>query len=83
MADKPRVTVLNKIDAMDDEEREFLREELEAVAGPVHLMSGVSKEGLTDVLRELRSLIDEDRLRRKAEAKAEDDDSDEDTSWQP
>jgi GTP-binding protein len=83
LADKPRVTVLNKIDAMDDEEREFLREELEAVAGPVHLMSGVSKEGLTDVLRELRSLIDEDRLRRKAEAKAEDDDSDEDTSWQP
>ncbi|ETW13064.1 GTPase CgtA [Roseivivax marinus] len=83
LADKPRVTVLNKIDAMDDEEREFLREELEAVAGPVHLMSGVSKEGLTDVLRELRSLIDEDRLRRKAEAKAEDDDADEDTSWQP
>ena len=38
---------------------------------------------LSGVSPELRSLIDEDRLRRKAEAKAEDDDADEDTSWQP
>ncbi|SLN39653.1 GTPase Obg/CgtA [Roseivivax jejudonensis] len=79
LSDKPRVTVLNKIDALDDEERAFLKEELEAVAGPVHLMSGVSGEGLTDVLRTLRDLIDETRLRRRAEA----DGADEDTPWQP
>ncbi|MEM7598187.1 MAG: GTPase ObgE [Pseudomonadota bacterium] len=55
LADKPRVTVLNKIDALDDEERAFLREELEAVVGaPVMLMSGVSREGVTDVLRAVR-----------------------------
>ena len=55
LADNPRVTVLNKIDALDDEERAFLREELEAVVGaPVMLMSGVSREGVTDVLRAVR-----------------------------
>ncbi|MEL6648267.1 MAG: GTPase ObgE [Pseudomonadota bacterium] len=55
LAEKPRVTVLNKIDALDDEERAFLREELEAVVGgPVMLMSGVSREGVTDVLRAVR-----------------------------
>ncbi|MEO0783736.1 MAG: GTPase ObgE [Pseudomonadota bacterium] len=55
LAEKPRVTVLNKIDALDEEERAFLREELEAVAGgPVMIMSGVSREGVTDVLRAVR-----------------------------
>ncbi|MEM9239918.1 MAG: GTPase ObgE [Pseudomonadota bacterium] len=55
LADKPRVTVLNKIDALDEEERAFLREELETVAGgPVMIMSGVSREGVTDVLRAVR-----------------------------
>jgi GTP-binding protein len=58
LADKPRVTVLNKIDALDDEERAFLKEELERVAGhDVMLMSGISKEGLTDVLRALRKHV--------------------------
>ena len=62
--DKPRITVLNKIDALDPEERAFLKEELEeACGGPVMMMSGVSREGVTDVLRALRSQIDEGRLR--------------------
>ncbi|WP_368183487.1 GTPase ObgE [Aestuariibius sp. HNIBRBA575] len=66
LADKPRVTVLNKIDTMDEEERDFLKEELEAaVGGPVMLMSGVSSEGTVDVLRALRTQIDDDRLRRQ------------------
>ena len=77
LADKPRITVLNKIDAMDDEERAFLREELEAaVGGPVMLMSGVSREGVDDVLRALRAQIDA----RKA---AEDAANAEDEPWQP
>ncbi|WP_116597038.1 GTPase ObgE [Primorskyibacter marinus] len=66
LADKPRVTVLNKIDALDDEERAFLKEELEAVVGgPVMLMSGVSGEGLPEVLRAVRAQISEDRIRQK------------------
>ena len=77
LADKPRITVLNKIDAMDDEERAFLLEELEAaVGGPVMLMSGVSREGVDDVLRALRAQIDA----RKA---AEDAANAEDEPWQP
>ncbi len=77
LADKPRITVLNKIDAMDAEERAFLRDELEAaVGGPVMLMSGVSREGVDDVLRALRAQIDA-RLAAEAEANAEE------QSWQP
>lgn len=77
LSDKPRVTVLNKIDTLDEEERTFLREELEAVAGPpVMLMSGVSREGVTEVLRALRAHIDEGRLRQRSV-------DDEDAPWQP
>ncbi len=78
LADKPRITVLNKIDALDADERAILTAELEAVAGPVMLMSGVSREGLTEVLRALRGQIDEDRLRHKvADAPVVD------AAWQP
>jgi len=77
LAAKPRLTVLNKIDTLDDEERAFLREELEAACGtPVMLMSGVSGEGVTEVLRTLRDQIDADLARRRAAEDA-------DTPWQP
>ncbi len=76
LAEKPRVTVLNKIDALDDEERAFLKEEIERVAGhEVMLMSGVSKEGLTDVLRALRKHV---KITRKREEATE-----ETQPWQP
>ncbi|MEM7473223.1 MAG: GTPase ObgE [Pseudomonadota bacterium] len=64
LADKPRVTALNKIDALDDEERAEKKAALEAATGgEVMLMSGVSRDGLQDVLRALRGQIDDDRLR--------------------
>lgn len=66
LAQKPRVTVLNKIDALDDEERAEKRAELEAaVGGPVMMMSGVAREGLIEVLRAVRAEITDDRLRQK------------------
>ena len=65
LANKPRITTLNKIDALDDDERAEKKAALEAAAGPVALMSGVSREGLTEVLRAVRSRIDGDRLDRK------------------
>ncbi len=68
LADKPRLTVLNKIDALDDEERAAKRATLEAVAGHVSLMSGVSREGLTEVLRAVRRQVE---ARRKREAPKE------------
>ena len=69
LADKPRITALNKIDALDDEERAAARAELEeASGGPVMMMSGVSKEGVTDVLRALRAeIIENQRLLTAAE----------------
>ncbi|MEM9350766.1 MAG: GTPase ObgE [Pseudomonadota bacterium] len=58
LAEKPRVTALNKIDALDDEERAAARHALEeASGGRVYMMSGVAGEGVTQVLRALRTLI--------------------------
>ncbi|WP_298975028.1 GTPase ObgE [uncultured Roseobacter sp.] len=66
LAQKPRVTVLNKIDALDEEERLETRKELEkASGGDVMMMSGVAREGVTEVLRLLRGQIDDDRLRHR------------------
>ena len=77
LAEKPRVTVLNKIDTLDAEERAFLRDELQAACGgPVMLMSGVTGEGVTEVLRALRAQIDEGRLRERAA-------NEEPEPWQP
>ena len=77
LADKPRVTVLNKVDALDEEARAETVAALErASGGAVFQMSGVAREGTTDVLRALRSQIDEDKLRH---AKSEE----ETGSWQP
>ncbi|MCH2164237.1 MAG: GTPase ObgE [Marinovum sp.] len=77
LSDKPRVTALNKMDALDDEERAEAKASLEeAVGGPVMMMSGVSREGLAPVLRAVRKEIDDDRIReRKAGEEPE--------SWQP
>lgn len=72
LAQKPRITVLNKIDALDDEERAAARKELEAaVGGSVMMMSGVAREGVTEVLRSLRGQIDDDRLRHRPAEEAE------------
>ncbi len=76
--DKPRVTVLNKIDALSDEEIAEKREALQkAIGGKVMLMSGVAKTGVTQVLRVLRAGIDDSNLRlKKLDAK-------EDEAWRP
>ena len=68
LAGKPRVTVLNKIDAIPEEdvaERCALLRNLGG--GEVMAMSGVSRTGLVEVLRALRARIDADRLRTRAE----------------
>ncbi len=68
LADKPRVTVLNKVDALDDDRLAEAKAELEGACGcAVYEMSGAAKLGVTDVLRALRSEIDDNRLRQKAQ----------------
>jgi GTP-binding protein len=77
LADKPRITVLNKIDALDDEERAEKLAALEEVAeGPVMQMSGVTKEGVTEVLRALRAVIEGSKAEEKRDAE-------EVRPWQP
>ncbi|MEP2715834.1 GTPase ObgE [Pseudophaeobacter sp.] len=66
LANKPRITALNKVDALDDEERAEALAALEkAVGSKVLMLSGVSREGLNEVLRAVRAEIDDDRIRQK------------------
>ena len=62
LADKAEVLALNKIDALTPEAREEKAAELEAVAGrrPM-LVSGVSGEGVTELLRAAWTEVRKDR----------------------
>jgi GTP-binding protein len=74
LALKPRVTALNKIDALDADTRaERLAALREACGTPVHAISGISREGIPEVLRVLRARIEAGRA-----ATAE-----EDGPWRP
>ena len=58
LADKPRLTVLNKVDALDEETLAERRGALEAATGAtVMTMSGASGEGVREVLRALRAMF--------------------------
>ena len=58
LAKKPRITALNKIDALDAKTLSARKRALEkATGGPVFLISGVSGHGLTEVLRALYAQI--------------------------
>ncbi|WP_424970202.1 GTPase ObgE [Dinoroseobacter sp. S76] len=77
LADKPRVTALNKIDALDAEERAEKAAALQAASGfPVLQLSGVTGEGVQDVLRAVRRRIEGSR---QAEIAAKQ----EPEAWQP
>lgn len=63
---KPRLTVLNKVDAMTPKARDHAIRKLEEVTGgPVMAMSAVTGEGVRDVLRAMRRVVE---ARRAAEA---------------
>jgi GTP-binding protein len=77
LAAKPRVTALNKVDALDARTRAARRRALEkVVGGPVLECSGVSGEGVEEVLRALWREI---AKARRAEARA----PEEGRPWQP
>ena len=74
LAAKPRFTGLNKIDALDAKTLGARKRALEkAVGGPVFLMSGVSGQGVQEVLRSLYARITGNRPVDAAE----------DGTWQP
>ena len=57
--EKPRITVLNKSDALSDEDTAEKLAELKAAgAKDVRVMSGVSRDGVVDVLRQMRKVIE-------------------------
>jgi len=63
LADKPRITALTKIDALDAKTLSARKRALEkASGGPVFLISGVSGQGLTEVLRALYAQITAGRV---------------------
>lgn len=75
LADKPRVTVLNKTDALLDEEVDEKRAALQqASGGRVMVMSGVAGSGVTEVLRALSTHVLGARASTSAEGEG---------SWQP
>ncbi|MDW4548529.1 GTPase ObgE [Defluviimonas sp. D31] len=74
LAEKPRITALNKIDALDAKTLANRRRSLEkASGGPVHAISGVSGAGVPEVLRALHRVISADRAG----------DGPEEGTWQP
>jgi len=76
LADRPRITVLNKIDALDEEELASAFTELKkASGGAVMQMSAVARTNTVEVLRALRAQIDDDRIKQKS--------SEEDAPWRP
>ena len=62
LAAKPRLTALNKVDALDAKTLSSRKRSLEkASGGPVHLISGVAGTGVQDLLRALYAVIAGDR----------------------
>jgi GTPase len=58
LADKPELVALNKIDALDEETRAAKAEALAAATGPAPaLVSGVSGEGVTALLRAAYAIV--------------------------
>ena len=67
LADKPELIVLNKSDSMSPREASSRRAALAKVSGrPVLLMSGVSGQGVSDVLRAAQNAVTEHRRGRAA-----------------
>ena len=60
LADKPEILALNKADALIGEERDAKRAALEAAADrPVAMVSGVTGEGVQDILRQIHRAVRE------------------------
>lgn len=75
LEDKPRITALTKIDALDDELVEMQVETLHEVTDEhIYPMSSLSRQGVKDVLRALVSLV---------ETSDEDEADENDEGWQP
>ncbi|MEM9233767.1 MAG: GTPase ObgE [Pseudomonadota bacterium] len=80
LAARPEIVALNKIDAMTDDEVAEKQAALEAAAGKVHLLSGVTGQGLKPLLHQLMDLTTD---RRQEDVSAASGDPDEEAGWTP
>ena len=81
LADKRQIVALNKSDAMSEDEIETRRRALEACHGHhVHVISGVSRDGITTLSRALLGLVEHNRGEQETDANAVEDHA---TEWQP
>jgi GTP-binding protein len=71
---KPRLLVLNKMDALTDDQRQAAIAEVSTMDLPVYAISAVSGEGVTTLLRRIYSQVLDMREQSKIEDKAEDGD---------
>ena len=63
LSDKPRITVLNKIDALGEDERKVYKERLAKIIDePVFMISAVSGEGIENLLRAIRIEVDKGKV---------------------
>ena len=89
LGEKPEIIGLNKCDALDDETIAERKAALEkAASAPVHVLSGVSGEGVDEVLSALLAEIKRDRAARAEEKKASEtakagDDIEVEGGWKP
>ena len=82
LPDKPQLLALNKCDALSQEERTRKQEELAGASGrDVHLLSGVSGDGVPQIIRELQKYIKTDRQSEQQTETAEA--LDEQEGWHP
>jgi len=80
LEDKPELLALNKVDAMTPEARKAAAKALKTAAGKAPLLiSGVSGEGVTELLREAARLV---RVRR-GEEKVEEAGPQGEPEWRP
>lgn len=81
LKDKPEILCLNKVDALDEDEREEKRKALAKVVGKkktIHLISGVTGEGMTALLHLIANQIAAANTQEKKEAEEP-----EEEGWRP
>jgi GTP-binding protein len=85
LGDKAEILALNKIDALDADSRREKAAELEAAAGVApRLVSGVSGEGVTELLRDAYALVRRNRAELAASDAGDDQAADDGAgSWTP
>ncbi|HMV65656.1 MAG TPA: GTPase ObgE [Myxococcota bacterium] len=88
LTDRPQIIAINKIDLLDDDEREAVRAELRAASGaPVHLISGVTGDGVDRLVGAVWQILADQREAgvrfepRPTSSLIDDDDEDDDDAF--